>query len=88
MNIKQQQMLQKINEPMQNASMRNINPKISTLHIQNKYQATTNISPLHTQDNTKEQQTNQQHTTLATSISRISEPYSTTDATTNLKPYT
>jgi hypothetical protein len=58
MNTKQQQMLQKITKPMQNASMHNINPKISTLHIQNKYQATTNISP------------------------------STTDATTNLKPYT
>jgi hypothetical protein len=52
-------MLQKITKPMQNASMHNINRKISTLHIQNKYQATTNISPLHTQDNTKEQQTNQ-----------------------------
>jgi hypothetical protein len=36
MNTKQQQMLQKITKPMQNASMHNINPKISTLHIQNK----------------------------------------------------
>jgi hypothetical protein len=69
MNTKQQQMLQKITKPMQNASMHNINRKISTLHIQNKYQATRNIYPLHTQDNTKEQQINQQNTTLATSIS-------------------